>query len=370
VTLLRRLKLESPFQQMGRLKLESLLPQTGRLVREGALRRRLPVGLVLLGVLTLPASAAATVDIRVRTTPESLTVGDRVTVEVQVDAPAGAQVTFPQPPASRWAEVLDLQTIPPADEGTADAEKSSGSGAAAMTHSWTGRYTLALFGVGDVVLPPWTVKVQADTSVTAVHTDSLRFFVASVLDDSLAAADIRDLKPQQDVRVPLPLWVWILAAAVLLTILVVWWIRRRRSRRVVVAPLAPPVSAQQWALTELAHLENRKLPLDGKFKEHHVRLSEILRGYLERAPQFGFTALEQTSAEILRELRQREYKQDVQDELARLCEEADLVKFAKHEPSVDECDEALERVRHFVMQSAQSTSAALRESEPVALEVP
>lgn len=355
---LRRLKLESPFQQTGRLGQERAL-----------LRRLLPVGLALLGALTLPASPATAVDIRVQTTPESLTVGDHVTVDVQVDAPAGAQVTFPQPPASRWAEVLDLHTIPPASEGTPSAEKASSSASDGVTQTWTGRYTLALFGVGDVVLPPWTVEVQADTSVTTVHTDSLRFFVASVLDDSMAAADIRDLKPQQDLRVPLPLWVWIVAAVVLLAALGVWWIRRRRSRRVVIAPVAPPVSAQQWALAELAHLENRKLPLDGKIKEHHVRLSEILRGYLERAPQFGFTALEQTSGEILRELRQRQYKQDVQDTLARLCEEADLVKFAKHEPSVDECDAALERVRHFVMQSAQSTAAALRESEPVAAEV-
>lgn len=302
------------------------------------------------------AESAQAVALRVHTFPESLTVGDRVTVELQVEAPAGAQVVFLQPKPSRWAEVLEQETLPPAASGEPAA--------------WTGRYRLALFGVGDVVLPPWTVEVHADTAVTRVQTDSLRFFVGSVLDDSLAAADIRDLKPQQDIRVPLPLWVWIVAATLLLALFLVWWLRRRRARRVVVAPMAPPVSPHQRALTELNQLEARKLPLAGKIKEHYVRLSEILRAYLEQAPPFGFTALEETTEEILRELRQRGYTASVQEELAALCAEADLVKFAKYEPTVEECDAALERIRQFVMQTARSSAAELRQEEAAVAAIP
>ena len=130
------------------------------------------------------------------------------------------------------------------------------------------------------------------------------------------------------------------------------------------APAAPPVPPHMVAMAELRQLEAQRLPSAGKIKEHYVRLSEIMRRYLEAAPQFGFTALEETTDEIRLELRARRYKQEVIDTLVALCEEADLVKFAKYEPTIRECEEALDRVRRFVSQSAQTTALALRGVEP------
>ncbi len=290
----------------------------------------------------------------VHTTPESLTVGDPVTVELRVEAPPGATVEFPRPQNSKQAEVLDVVAVPPGTDDTA----------------WHGRYTLALFDVGDIVLPPWSVQVRADSQATVVSTDSIRMYVHSVLDDSLDAADIADLKAQAEIPIPLPRWFWFVLGGLLLAALGVWWWLRRRRRQVVVAPVAPPLPAHEVALEELRKLEAQQLPGKGKIKEHYVRLSEILRGYLERAPGFGFAALEETSDEILRELRVRDYSPAVVETIERLCEEADLVKFAKHEPTMLECEAALSHVRRFVLETCRQTSAELQNRAPAAVGAP
>ena len=297
--------------------------------------------------LLLWGGAAGAVDIGVRTSPDSLTVGDPVTVELRVEAPAGAQVEFPRPPASKQFEILDVTAVPPGTEGNDKA--------------WRGRYRLAVFDVGDIVLPPWSVQVHADSQATVVRTDSIRLYVHSVLDDSLAAADIRDLKGQADVPVPLPRWLWFVLGGLLLAALGLWWWLRRRRHQVAVTPVAPPLPAHELALAELRKLEAQQLPGAGKIKEHYVRLSEILRAYLERSPQFGFAALEETTDEILRELRERDYSPRVVEALAGLCEEADLVKFAKYEPTIVECEASLDQVRRFVMESSRLTPTELYE---------
>ena len=141
----------------------------------------------------------------------------------------------------------------------------------------------------------------------------------------------------------------LLAAAVLL-----WWRRRRR-----VAPVVPLVRvrpAHEVALEELRRLESRRLPVDGKFMEHHVRLSDILRRYLEDG--FGVAALEETSEEILFELDRRGFDRATVKQVGALCAESDLVKFAKHEPTVEDCVRALEHVRDFVLATAARSARA------------
>ena len=287
----------------------------------------------------LASSAAATPPVvDYGTQPDSITVGDPVTVEVRVRTAAGARVTFPRAlqPDPR-VQVEELQVLPPATMPDS-------------TTSWIGRYSLTVFDVGQIVLSPWPVQVATDTSNATVYTDSIRIDVASVVPDSLAAADIRDLKPQRQVDVPWPRWVWFaLAAFVLLVVLLVWWMVRRRRRPQVVV-VAPPKPASEVALARLRALESDRLPAQGRIKEHYIRLSEILRAYLEDAPQFGIPALEQTTDEIGAALMGRDFPADVVARVLVLCEEADLVKFAKHEPTLADCTRALERVRDFVLE--------------------
>jgi hypothetical protein len=285
-----------------------------------------------------------------RTAPESLTVGDRLTLEVLVDAPAGWRVTLPDRAAlGADVELEDVVLQPPS------GERRDAPGRA----TWVGRYTLVPFAVGPVVLPPWPVEVRAESLWAVTQTDSIRFEVRSVLDDSLAQADLRDLKPQATLAAS-P-WPWIVGGLALLlaVLLLVWWLRRRKRPRAAVVPLVPPRPADVVALEALRRLEAERLPVDGLFTEYHVRLSEILRRYLEDA--FGVAALEETTGEICADLRRHGFAEPVVDEVADLCSESDLVKFAKHEPTIESCMQALERVRGFVQRTAAAPPApALR----------
>jgi len=306
------------------------------------------VAVLLAGRIAAGAApAAAQVHVTARTVPDSLTVGDRATLEVRVEAPAGLQVRFPK-------------LVGPDDDvviGPLQVEEPNATTArAAGNKIWIARYPLAVFRTGAVVLPPVPVGTGRDSIATVAQTDSVRFEVQSVLDDSLAAADIRDLKPQA--AFPRLVWPWIAAglAVLALAALVVWWIRRRRRPRAAVVPIARLRPAHEVALEALRVLEAQQLPLDGKFKEHHVRLSDILRRYLEDG--FGIAALEETTDEILGELDRHGFDRGTIAAVRALCEESDLVKFAKHEPSVVECVQALNRVRDFVQGTSARSAAA------------
>jgi hypothetical protein len=309
-------------------------------MQRGLCKAFVVASVLAVGACRGAAAAPATI-VAYSTQPDSITVGDPVTLEVRVRAAAGARVTFPRavPPDPR-VQVEELQVLPPVTMPDS------------MT-GWIGRYSLTVFDVGQIVLRPWPVQVATDTSNATVFTDSIRIDVASVVPDSLAQADIRDLKTQRQIDVPWPRWVWfaLAALALLVALLVAWLVRRRRRPQVVV--VAPPKPASEVALARLRGLETDRLPAQGMIKEHYVRLSEILRAYLEDAPQFGVPALEQTTDEIRAGLMERDFPPDVVGRVRVLCEEADLVKFAKHQPTLAECTRALERVRDFVLETAR-----------------
>ena len=87
-------------------------------------------------------------------------------------------------------------------------------------------------------------------------------------------------------------------------------------------------------MQRLINLEDKKLWQGGKFKEYHVRLSEIVREYLEN--RYEILAMEQTTEEILDDLKPIRLDQNVRANLKDLLQLMDLVKFAKMQPTDSE----------------------------------
>jgi len=283
--------------------------------------------------------------ITAQVSPESLTVGDRATLEVRVQAPVELRIAFPRDP--KPGDAVEVQDV-------TVAEPTSG----ATPAIWTARYTLGIFAVGDVVLPPWPMEVRRGGSAAVASTDSIRFTVQSVLDDSLAAADLRDLKPQASF--PTVWWPYAVGGAIALALIaafIVWWVRRRRRPRAAVIPLVRQRPANDVALESLRILEAKQLPLDGKFVEHYVALSDILRRYFEDG--FGVAALEETTEELLYDLERHSFDRPTIARVRALCEPADLVKFAKREPTIQECVASLQETRDFV----QAMASRLRHAD-------
>ena len=82
-------------------------------------------------------------------------------------------------------------------------------------------------------------------------------------------------------------------------------------------------------------------------KKYYTELTEVIRMYIRE--RFGFNAMEMTSAEIIERLLQED-KESVKD-LRTLFETADLVKFAKHAPLMNENDMNLVNAVDFINQT-------------------
>jgi hypothetical protein len=89
----------------------------------------------------------------------------------------------------------------------------------------------------------------------------------------------------------------------------------------------------------------------GEIKFFHLRISDILRRYIEN--RFGLKAPERTTEEFLVELSQSETTANVllrshKNLLTDFLTQCDLVKFAKHEPSITECEKTVFICQEFI----------------------
>ena len=174
------------------------------------------------------------------------------------------------------------------------------------------------------------------------------------------ATDLRPLKEQW--KAPPNYWLWGgIAAGVLAAIIaLVWWIRGRRRQGEAIAPamrLAPDVIA----LAELDRIVGMGLAERAEYKTHYTLVVDTLRRYLEA--RYHIEAMDRTTFELLDVL---EHRGERIDGLGALLDEADLVKFAKFSPSIENATLAVNRAREIVIHTTPvvSTPDPLAPSEP------
>jgi hypothetical protein len=178
-----------------------------------------------------------------------------------------------------------------------------------------------------------------------IETDPLEVNVTSELgDEAPSLANLEPMLPPQDVPgVSHTGWLVALAGTGLLAIVVIFAWRRRRQRVVAPRRLTP----EEIAHAALAALLEENLPLRGLVKEFYLRLTGIVRQYIEDTT--GIRAPEQTTEEFLRDIRSRDvFSPERSVRLAEFLEAADMVKYAGQEPEKDQIDEAILRAREFV----------------------
>jgi hypothetical protein len=286
----------------------------------------------------------------------AITVGEKVSLTLEVVAASGVRITMPALDETLGAfAVRERRTPPDIPEGD--------------RRRWSHLYVLDTFAAGDQEIPALTVRFE-DQRVEAtgaggapiegeIVTDPFVVPVASVLADDVQETDFRDIRAAIDVPVERAAgsrlaWIGGLILLVVTAIIVWIWIRRRRAR--VTALAEPPVPAHDWARQQLAALEADDLVGQQRFHEFYFRLSDIVRQYIER--RFGLMAPERTTEEFLREAERSDLLSIGHRELLRsFLHAADLVKFARHEPTVTEAGEALAGARAFVDQTAPTEVA-------------
>jgi hypothetical protein len=139
---------------------------------------------------------------------------------------------------------------------------------------------------------------------------------------------------------------WLVAAglALLTALVAVVVVLRRRKRR----PVEPRrQTAEEIAHAALAQLLALDLPGRGLIKEFYLRLTGIVRQYVEDTT--GIRAPEQTTEEFLRDMRARAvFPPERSVRLAEFLEAADLVKYAGQWPEQAQLEQAITRAHEFV----------------------
>lgn len=100
------------------------------------------------------------------------------------------------------------------------------------------------------------------------------------------------------------------------------------------------------AIMKLTQLKSEKLWESGQDKEYYTRLTDILRNYIDR--RFNVNAMEMTSSQIIDVLRRNEETMPVNDQLNKILEMADFVKFAKMRPLPEDNEVSYQRAVNFV----------------------
>ena len=116
-------------------------------------------------------------------------------------------------------------------------------------------------------------------------------------------------------------------------------------RKIKVEPKLPP---HTQALQKIERIKGDKNLRMTDPKAYYTELTDVLRTYM--AERFGFNAMEMTSTEIIDKLLEINDKDSI-NELKFLFETADLVKFAKHLPLMNENDMNLVNAVEFINQT-------------------
>ena len=297
------------------------------------------VGLLagIVGALAAGQSASAQ-EARIAMTVDTtlIHVGDPVTVQLSVDHPEGWVVEWPDSFEVAPFEVLRAELATPVAPSDGDGLQS------------TATLVVTSFELGELELPAITVPVTAtDGTTRTLVTDPFRIGVESVgLDES---GDLRDIKgPLSLARSWWAVLLWALLAVVLAGGAAYYLYRRRRvtpkSRPAV--PRAPPRPFHELALEALRALEKSALLERGQVKEYHVRISEIVRRYIEG--QFEVPALELTTGEVADGMRRAALGVPITESFRGFLERCDLVKFAKWRPGAEDSRELMGKARELV----------------------
>ncbi len=211
-------------------------------------------------------------------------------------------------------------------------------------------YVLEPFLSGDYPIHPMKIqfyKKGDDAPVKHfVETPEVSVKVKSLLPEDMKDLALNEIEPPLSYPRSYTLWILSGAGAVLLLIIAsgIYYYRKRTNK---IGSIDAVLSAHDIAYNELRTLVDENLIDKGEIKQFYLRLSAIIRRYIEN--RFGLKAPEQTTEEFLSGLEKAnnfpdQYKPLLNDFL-RHC---DLVKFAKFEPGTEDIQKSFDSCKAFI----------------------
>lgn len=290
------------------------------------------------GVALLIAGQAQAQNVTVDASIDSLQllIGEqaKIKLEVSLDAQQKLQLPFLRDTLVRGVEILDI--------AKPDTQLLN-EGKRMLIRQ---EYTITSFDSALYYLPPFEVMVNGQT----YRSKALAMKVYSVPVDTLHPEQF--FGPKSVRQVPIT-WddvatiVWLTLLMVALGALGYYLFLRYKDNKPIIKKIKvePKLPPHQQALKEIERIKSDKTLRTSDPKAYYTELTDVLRTYMEE--RFGFNAMEMTSTEIIDKLKEINDKESISD-LMFLFQTADLVKFAKHSPLMNENDMNLVNAVDFI----------------------
>ena len=296
---------------------------------------------------------------------DTVMIGDRVTLTVEVEKDIMQQVVFP---TFDFQLKDDSQQVEPSIEVIHDFTPDTipQEGRRVLLRK---RYEMAVYDEGIYHLGRAKVLYADKNLLDTLVADREEQFVVKTFQIDSTSHTIFDLKPQMTLKLRFAEFGGYLGIALgvlaLLAGAIVLLVRHLAKQGRHISDLfkpAPPVPAHIVAIEALEKLYNEKLWQNNKHKLYYSGLSDILRTYL--AGRFEVGAMEMTTDEIAEALHSMDIEQKPKMDLLSVLRDADLVKFAKATPEANENELAYSKAYYFVEETKPVEQVADDEDEP------
>lgn len=279
-----------------------------------------------------------------------ITIGDRIKYTIDIDHRSGMRVLQPGAGVNLGQfEIKDYKIHEPVTEDDRVHLKYE--------------YWISVFDTGRFVIPPFPVAYfPSDTTkdYKIIEASAINIYVESVITDE--NKELRDVKSPVYIPFDYLAFSLIVIGSLVLAAIIFFgykFYKKRKESGYLFKPPEPPIPAHEIAFEALDALIAKDLPGQGEFKQYYTELSDIIRIYIEG--RFFIKALEETSYEILRDIKRQEISNENYAGLKELLDLSDLVKFAKYKPDENENTNSESLARQFItgtmiiMQQAEET---------------
>ncbi|HKM45050.1 MAG TPA: hypothetical protein VJY12_06305 [Dysgonamonadaceae bacterium] len=314
--------------------------------------------IALLSLLSISSMQAQKASAHATIQPSEILIGEHALINLQVIAPKDMEILFPiyQDSIVAGLEVLSMGN---SDTTIVDNVRTINVKYLVTSFDSTLYYIPSMpisDGVDTIYSNSFGLKVTApelkDSTVAylermkAGETDSIDF-------NELQLNDIKSIQKAPFSWKDFLSLLWIpLIILILLAIIgaIIYLIIKKNKKGYFFTP--PPLLAPHVrAMKSLDKIKKEKIWQQERYKEFYTQLTDVLRRYINE--RYGINSLEMTSGEILSIIRTKAEEDSVYNNLKQVLSVADLVKFAKYKPFIDENDLSLMNSYFFVNQTKE-----------------
>ncbi len=211
---------------------------------------------------------------------------------------------------------------------------------------------ITCFDSGYYAIPPFRFIVNGDTAHPLITEPMMLTVHTVVVDTTKGIKDIKGpISAPWSIFEILP-WIGIGVVVLAIILIIIYYVRKKMKNKTI-APViikAPPIEPHVKALKALQDLADRKLWQEGRIKEYHTAISDILRTYI--GERYSIAAPEMITSEIMQALRRTEVvNTPFYMSLQQILILSDLVKFAKEKPLAAEHEKSLSDAIDFIKET-------------------